>query len=522
MMRYPSYTVLAVFAVLVLLPDGAFAASAHEPAYPETGQYSEFPIPLGVYEDGHLESVWDKIVYRAKLDPFNVVASVIFLCAILHTFIAGVFISMAHFHEERHQKKIRVEGRTAEAKPHEDAIDDVSFRSTAYHFLGEVEAVFGIWVVPLALAALGFYGWPNLREYIGHDVKFTEPLFVIVIMAIAASRPVIRLSEQALQKVADLGGGTATAWWFSVLTLAPILGSFITEPAAMTIAALLLGRKFYELRPSVKFAYATLGLLFVNVSVGGTLSHFAAPPILMVAEKWNWGWGYVFLNFGWKAVIGIIIANLVYYFMFRGELSRLASPRKVSLLEINRPLQWHDRDDHVPVWITVMHVLFLAWTVLTSHYPPLFIGGFLFFLFLVQGTQHHQNDVRLRSPLLVGFFLSGLVIHGGLQGWWIEPILTSGIKDIFLMLGAAGLTAVNDNAAITYLASQAPSLMESAKQAVVAGAVAGGGLTVIANAPNPAGQTILKGYFKGGISPLHLFFGAAIPTAIVIFTLSAL
>lgn len=511
---------LAVF--VYLLPGVASAASAHGGAYPELGQNSHFPIPLSEYNDKDITNVWEKIKYRAKLDPFNVVATVIFICAILHTFVAGLFLSMAHKQQEKHRERIMSEGRTAEAKPHEDAIDDVSFRSTALHFLGEVEAIFGIWLIPLALAAVGFYGWSDLREYIGHDVKFIEPLFVVVIMAIAASRPIIRLSEQALQKIADLGGGTATAWWLSVLTVAPLLGSFITEPAAMTIAALLLAKKFYELKPTKKFAYATLGLLFVNISVGGTLTHFAAPPILMVAQKFDWGMREVFLMFGWKATVGIIISNIIYYLAFRKELASMPDPGRTSLLEINRPMQWFDREDNVPLSITLLHIFFLAWTVFCAHYPPLFIGGFLFFLAFVQGTKHHQNDVRLTSPLLVGFFLAGLVIHGGLQGWWIEPLLSSGIDDWYLMLGAAGLTAVNDNAAITFLSSQVPDLAEIAKKAVVAGAVAGGGLTVIANAPNPAGQAILGRFFKGGVSPAFLFLGALIPTAIVIFTLRIL
>ena len=72
------------------------------------------------------------------------------------------------------------------------------------------------------------------------------------------------------------------------MTIAPILGSFITEPAAMTIGALLLAKKIYKHKPKATFAYATLGLLFVNVSVGGTLTHFAAPPVLMVASTWSW------------------------------------------------------------------------------------------------------------------------------------------------------------------------------------------------------------------------------------------
>ncbi len=62
------------------------------------------------------------------------------------------------------------------------------------------------------------------------------------------------------------------------------------------------------------------------------------------------------------------------------------------------------------------------------------------------------------------------------------------------------------------------------KYALVAGAVAGGGLTVIANAPNPAGVGILqdaKVFEKEGISPLGLLLGALPPTvmAIVFFWL---
>jgi Na+/H+ antiporter NhaD/arsenite permease-like protein len=115
---------------------------------------------------------------------------------------------------------------------------------------------------------------------------------------------------------------------------------------------------------------------------------------------------------------------------------------------------------------------------------------------------------------LVGFFLAGLVVHGGLQGWWIEPVLSRlGEKPLFF--GAAVLTAFNDNAAITYLATLVPGFSEEMKYAVVAGAVVGGGLTVIANAPNPAGQSILGRFFPDGISPVKLFLGALLPTVIV-------
>jgi hypothetical protein len=105
------------------------------------------------------------------------------------------------------------------------------------------------------------------------------------------------------------------------------------------------------------------------------------------------------------------------------------------------------------------------------------------------------------------------VIHGGLQGWWIAPVLAS-LSEVPLFVGATLLTAVNDNALITYLATLVPNLSDSLRIAVVEGAVTGGGLTVIANAPNPAGQALLARFFGGAVDPLRLLFGAAIPTLI--------
>jgi hypothetical protein len=168
----------------------------------------------------------------------------------------------------------------------------------------------------------------------------------------------------------------------------------------------------------------------------------------------------------------------------------------------------------VPARITFVHILFLAWTVMNNHYPALFVGGFLFYLAFTQATEQYQGELALRPALLVGFFLAGLVVHGGLQGWWIEPVLTR-LSELPLFFGAVGLTAFNDNAAITYLASLVPGFGPEMKYAVVAGAVVGGGLTVIANAPNPAGQSILAKYFPDGISPLRLFLGALVPTIIM-------
>ncbi|MEY4940676.1 MAG: hypothetical protein RIQ93_2411, partial [Verrucomicrobiota bacterium] len=387
--------------------------------------------------------------------------------------------------------------------------DDVSFKGQMLHFFGEVEAVFGIWALVLVAAISAFFSWEEVVAYIGHKVNFTEPMFVVVIMALAGTRPVLRFAEACLRRVASLGKGTAGAWWLAILIVAPILGSFITEPAAMTIAALLLARMFYALKPSPRFAYATLGLLFVNVSVGGTLTNFAAPPVLMVAASWQWSTPFMMVQFGWKAIVGIVTATTLYYLLFRRELAALEQKRLAAATGRAAP-----EERPVPIWITAVQLGFMAFTVLVAHHPALFVGGFLFFLAFSQATAHHQGRLELKAPLLVGFFLAGLVVHGGLQAWWIEPVLKS-LAELPLFLGALVLTAFNDNAAITYLATLVPGFTEASKYAVVAGAVAGGGLTVIANAPNPAGQTILQRFFPEGVSPLCLLLGALAPTGIL-------
>ena len=467
-----------------------------------------FPMSLEAYHDGHLTVVFDILVHRIEKEPLNLLLTIFFLGAILHTFMAGRFIRIAHTLEESHKRKTA--SRKAEVKYSGDVLPDVSFWSELFHFLGEVEVVFGLWVIPVFWSIAYFYGLHTSIDYFA-TVNYTEPMFVVVIMTLASARPIMRLAEQSLTAVAKIGKGSSAAIWFTVLTVAPLLGSFVTEPAAMTIAALILSRQFFARKPSPKFAYATIGLLFVNISVGGTLTHFAAPPVLMVAGKWNWDMGFMFFNFGWKAAVGIIIANTCYYFIFRNEFGKLIPTEESDKSRLL--IQWDLREDSVPVLVTLVHILMLIWTVYFAHYPPLFIACFMSFLGFVQSTSHYQNRTNLKPALLVGFFLAGLVIHGGLQKWWIAPILSS-LSEVPLMLGATVLTAFNDNAAITYLSSLVPNLTDSMKYAVVAGAVSGGGLTVIANAPNPAGQSILGKFFDHGVSPLGLLLGALLPTLI--------
>ena len=460
------------------------------------------PRALSSYPDQSGASLYEVLIERVRLEPFNAIATAIFALAILHTFLAIQFARRAHRVQHAHDERARLAGKTPTP----------SVAAEVLHFMGEIEVVFGLWAIVLLIAMVAYAGWDTAKHYFNDGVNYTEPLFVVVIMALAATRPIIAFAESAMRRVASLGRGTPAAWWLTILTLGPLLGSFITEPAAMTICALLLARQFYDLEPSTRLKYATLGLLFVNVSIGGTLTHFAAPPVLMVARTWEWDFWFVFGHFGWRAVVAILASSLAYLFLFRRELIGLA--KKVAPPDVFEP-EAVDQAGLLPVpaWVTAVHLGFMAWTVLTAHYPALFVGGFLVFLGFTRATSPYQSRIELKGPLLVGFFLAGLVIHGGLQAWWIAPLLRR-LAETPLFLAATILTAFNDNAMITFLATLVPDLSESLKIAIVEGAVTGGGLTVIANAPNPAGQTLLSRFFGEGISPIGLFLGALAPTIV--------
>ena len=455
----------------------------------------ELPRALTSYPDAG-GSLMQTLAARASIEPFNVMATAIFSLAILHIFLAPRLASAAHRERQR---------------THGVGVGSRGTRATALHLLGEVELVFALWALVLIAAMALYGGWRVAGRYLTGTVTFTEALFVVVVMAIAATRPIVGLAESGVRALARLGRGTPGAWWIAILLVGPLLGSFITEPAAMTICALLLARQFYTLRPSAQLKYATLGLLFVNVSVGGTLTHFAAPPVLMVARPWGWDTAFMLTTFGWRAVTGITIATLLYYLWFRREFQRLAH----SMTELDFTQTAIDSPTgRIPAWMTVLHAAFMVWTVVNSHSPVLFLAGFALFLVFTRVTAGDQGRLELRTPLLVGLFLGGLVIHGGLQGWWIAPLLSS-LAEFPLFLGATFLTAFNDNALITYLATLAPDLSADLRIAVVQGAVLGGGLTVIANAPNPAGQALLSRFFGDAVSPLGLFLGATMPTVVV-------
>ncbi len=415
----------------------------------------------------------------AGLEPttIQIAGAVLFAVAIIHTFSTKFFAQLAH-------------------------VDTA--HSGVWHLLAEVEVVFGFWAMVLIVLMFLLGGFDAAVGYIDKR-NFTEPLFVFAIMVVAASRPILYAAGELVRLVATaIPLKRAVATFFVSLSLVPLLGSFITEPAAMTLAALLLRDAIYKQNVSPRLKYATLGVLFVNVSIGGVLTPYAAPPVLMVAAKWGFTFPFMITTFGWRAAIAVLVNAAFVTYLFREELRGLDAPSR------------DRKNGEMPLLVVAAHLFFLTGVVVFAHHPAMFLGLFLFFLGFTTAYQRYQSRLILREGLLVAFFLAGLVTLGGMQGWWLEAVLLK-LNPTALYYGATALTAVTDNAALTYLGSLVEGVSDQFKYALVAGAVSGGGLTVIANAPNPAGFSILKPQFRDeSISPIGLLLAAALPTVVAI------
>ncbi|MDB4138811.1 putative Na+/H+ antiporter [Methylophilaceae bacterium] len=412
----------------------------------------------------------------------NIIGAILFLVAIIHTFSTKKFEHLARINPKH---------------------------SGILHLLGEVEIVFGFWAMVLIVFMFVIEGKDTAVNYVDSR-NFTEPMFVFVIMVIAATKPILQLSRDTVLLFARwMPIKTEIAIYFLLLTFVPLLGSFITEPAAMTLAAMLLGQNFFGKEMSDKFKYATLGVLFVNISIGGTLTPYAAPPVLMVSATWDWDIWFMITNFGWRSAIAVFINAILIVTIFKDSF------KKINIKE--------DKDQRpIPFSVILMHLFFLVNVVTFAHHPAIFMALFLFFLGYTTAYKRYQNDLILNESLLVAFFLAGLVVLGGVQQWWLEPTLMS-MDSNTVYFGATILTAFTDNAALTYLGSLVEGLSDEFKIALVAGAVTGGGLTVIANAPNPAGIAILRKHFsENTINPTGLFLGALIPTIVSILAFRVL
>ncbi|MDX9746016.1 MAG: putative Na+/H+ antiporter [Syntrophales bacterium] len=405
----------------------------------------------------------------------EIIAAVIFALAIIHVFSVKYFEHLAN-RSEKH--------------------------AGLFHLLGEIEVVFGIWAMVLILFMFIISGKNETVAYM-NSRSYVETMFVFVIMVTAATRPILQTVILLVKKLSHLlPQKGATGFYFVVMCVVPILGSIITEPAAMTLAALILSDKLFSQGISNKLKYMTLGALFINVSIGGTLTNFAAPPVLMVVGTWDWSTQFMFMTFGWKAMIAIFInTNMIILFFYK----------KLSSMNIKTSVS---EEENIPFPIVLTHFIFLFLVIFFGHHPVIFMNIFLLFLGITYAYQQYQDRLILREGLLVSFFLGGLVILGGQQEWWLKDLIAN-MSNAEAFVGAITLGAFTDNAAITYLASLVEGLSDEFKYFLMAGAVTGGGLTVIANAPNPAGVAILKTHFEDNtVDPRYIFLGALMPTLI--------
>lgn len=412
----------------------------------------------------------------------QLVGAVLFGIAVLHTFSTKLFADLANRNGQH---------------------------AGIWHLLSEVEVVFGFWAMVMMVWMFLLEGQEAATTFLDKR-NFTEPMFIFAIMVVAGSKPVLDLAAQLVVLVArfiPFSGSMAN--YFLLLALVPLLGSFITEPAAMTLAALMLRERYFGRHASVKFKYATLGVLFVNISIGGVLTPYAAPPVLMVAGVWGWDIWYMLAHFGWKAALAVIVNALGITLLFADELRHGT---------YHAPLQ----RERTPLPVMLIHLLFLVGVVVFAHHPAVFMALFLFFMGFATAYPRYQDRLILREGLLVAFFLAGLVVLGSQQAWWLQPLLT-GMDATTVYFGATVLTAITDNAALTYLGSLLQGLSDEFKHALVAGTITGGGLTIIANAPNPAGVSILKNHFEDdSVHPVGLLVSALPPTIVAILAFQLL
>ncbi len=409
------------------------------------------------------------------METIHIVAACLFVAALIHTFSAKWFERLADRYPKHHG---------------------------LFHLLGEIEVVFGFWAFILIMTMAFVSGGKEAIAY-AESRQYTEPLFVFVIMVVAASHPVLAIVRQTMTAIARMAPlPTAITQVWLGLAAVPLLGSFITEPAAMTLAALILAPQVFRQGMPEWLKYGALGVLFVNVSIGGTLTAYAAPPVLMVASTWQWNTAFMASTFGWKASVAVLINATVITYLLRSHVTG------------TNVTETGNSAPQVPLLVSLIHLAFLAGVVLFAHHPVIFIGLFLFFLGFTQAYDRYQSPLILKEGLLVGFFLAGLVLLGGMQQWWLQPIV-SRLEPTALFFGALALTAITDNAALTYLGSLIEGISDQAKYMLVAGAVAGGGLTVIANAPNPAGISLLRrGFNDESVGPGGLLLGALPPTIV--------
>ena len=116
----------------------------------------------------------------------------------------------------------------------------------------------------------------------------------------------------------------------------------------------------------------------MNISIGGTLTHFAAPPVLMVARPWEWDTVFMFGHFGWRAALAIVVSTLAYYPCSDANSQRSPRVSPCADVDAGRPeaAALGQRLLPIPWWVTAVYVLFIVWTVVERALSGAVPGGF--------------------------------------------------------------------------------------------------------------------------------------------------
>lgn len=419
-------------------------------------------------------------------------ASALFFCAIIHIFLTPW---LGRLHRLYQHKKMMFPGRWKQ----------YLLLSECFGFLNKIELVFIVWAVPLFVIFVCCEGYRVAMAYF-NSRNYVSSLFIMIMLIFLESRPIECLSERIFSNIAKLGYQSPKCWWWTIMLFAPLSTFFLKETGAMIIGATLLAKHFYRFYPSSRFGYATLGLLFSNISIGGLLTAFSSRALFIILPSVKWGNEIVIKHFCWKAVLSMLISTTIYYFVFKKEFHSF--PRSV----VNKAVV----EDDIPYWVILVHIVLVGLLISTNTIPLFMMAILIFYLGFQRFTIFYQHSINISKTCCVGLFYAGLVIFGELQEWWVLELMHR-MSDFGYMLTSYGLSIFLDNALVNYLVHNLPVATDCYLYLVITGCMSAGGLTIISNMPNIVGYLIIKPAFQvPSFSMWRLFISAAVPSVLAL------
>ncbi|AAP05554.1 putative Na+/H+ antiporter [Chlamydia caviae] len=421
-------------------------------------------------------------------------AALLFFFSILHTFLTPWLFGRCQLYQ--HKKMVFPE-----------RWKKYLWLSEFYRLISRVELVFVLWAAPLFLWFLYSEGYRVTMSYF-NSRNYVFSLFIVIMLILLESRPIVYFSECIFSNIAKIGRQSPRCWWWTLMIAAPLSGALLKETGAMIIAATLLVRNFYKFSPSPRFAYATMGLLFSNISIGGLTSALSSRALFIILPSVKWNNSFILKYFCWKSIIAILLSTTIYYLIFRKEFNNF--PKVV----INPSMM----NERVPKWIIFVHIILVGSVILARSVPLLMAAIFLFYLGFQKFTIFYQHSINISKVCFVGLFYAGLVIFGELQEWWVLELMHR-MSDFGYIITSYTLSIFLDNALVNYLVHNLPVATDCFLYLVIAGCMSAGGLTIVSNMPNIVGYLILRPSFpSSSLSLGWLFLFALGPSIISLMT----